>query len=242
MYQLLSKRRKSIIATDSPGGAFALAGKVAVAAEPPGGEIVLESVAHSSSSYPGEWTLPNDIQAGDLLLAFVGWENDTPETIDGFTVVEQYGGEWNWWSLQYRIATGDESSPIAADPSWAPPISHIMRFSGVDNGNPINTWGAYESQAGGSAPSKSVELDSISPDADGTLLVVCSYGAAGNAPTGHTCNAAEPTWSGGVDSTNELAVWTEALASSGATGTRTVVYTAAPTYSLTAMMIALNPA
>lgn len=210
--------------------------------EPPVTDPELVSIA-VGGSYPGNVPLPPNIEAGDMLLALVLWENDPATAIDGFTLIDDAGGSFNWLVAQYRIADGNEGASITPDPSWPVRASVVARIPGVNTGGPINVAGVPEVTAGGSATSKTVELDSISPDIANAALVTLAIGETANTATGITFEGGsfalsdiQETYAGGV--TLEL------LEADGATGTRTCVVTTSGSGSqrISAVMVALNPA
>lgn len=210
--------------------------------EEPGAEPLIEAIA-SSPVYDGEWTMPDGIQAGELLLALVIWGDQTAAPIDGFTILETGGGEWDWQILQYKIATGDEPVTITPDPSWAQEEGVIVRISGVDQADPIILAGLPERIEGSSATSKTLELDSISPDAAGSLAIIAT-GNAGGSERSLTVEG-EPIAAYAYDGVFAHGGTIETLSEAGATGTRTVVLSTGATEasnSLLAAMVVLNPA
>lgn len=240
-YRFLTKRMKRTI--PGPGGGYAFLAKARPAPEPePGGEPAIESMA-TSLEYEGAWTMPDGIQAGDLLLALTIWGDETAAPIDGFTILETGGVAWDWQVLQYKIATGSEGATIAADPSWAQEFGIMARISGVDQSDPIILAGAPERIEGSSATSKTLELDAISPDAAGALVVL-AVGSAGGFEQTITVDG-EPIGTFDHDGTYAYGANIETLSESGATGTRTVVLSTGATpasNNLLAAMVALNPA
>lgn len=203
--------------------------------------IVLESAA-IIGNYPSQYNLPAGIQAGDLLIALNGWGDETLEALPGFTIVDSIGVDWDWTVLQYRVADGSEGSTIVPDPAWAAYWSVIARVSGVDTSDPINVAHGPEQSHPIPADSKTVELDSVSPDAANTGLITLAFGTTANTPTGFTFEGGAfdisdltETYGGGVSF--------EPLESSGATGTRTITVTRAPNQAnvLYGALVALNP-
>lgn len=207
-----------------------------------GGEIVPESFA-VSGNYPGEVFLPSGIQAGDLLLALVRWENDPAVPIDGFTQIDVAGSSFGWNVTQYRVADGNEGASIVPADSWAIAAAVVVRLSGVNAADAINASGAPEQVGGASATSKSVDVDSISTDAAPTGLVTLSIALTANTPTSFTCQSS-PFGFSELGETYAGGATYEALDASGATGTRTCAATTAMANvdRIIAAMVALNPA
>lgn len=215
---------------------------VAVESYGAGGDVVIESLA-TSEEYAGYWNMPSGIQAGDLLLAVTIWGDQFAAPIDGFTILESAGVEYSNEVFQYKIATGSEGATIAADPSWADEAGVVLRISGVNTSDPINVAGVSERIQGSADTSKTLELDSISPDAAGCALVVIAVGSAGGASRTLTVEGVD-IGSYGYDGTWAAGGNVEILEASGATGTRTVVLSTptAASNNLLAAMVALNPA
>lgn len=205
--------------------------------------VIIESFA-VSPVYEGEWAMPSGIQAGDLLLAVVIWGDEIAAPIDGFTILQTGGVDWDNQILQYKIATGDEGAPIVPDPSWGQEEGVILRISGVDPGDPVNVAGVPERIEGSSATSKTLELDSISPDAAGCALVVLAVGSAGGFEQSLTVEGNPITNYAHADGYAHGGN-VETLEADGATGTRTVVLSTGETAAsnnLLSAMVALNPA
>lgn len=205
--------------------------------------VTLDSIA-VSGSYDGSVTLPDGIQAGDLLVALVYYENDPPQPLDGFTEVAHGGIAWEWVIAQYRVADGSESASVAIDPSWAHGAAIVARITGVDPVDPVNAFGTPERTAGSGTTSKSAELDAIAPDADGTSLAVLALYGTASTPDSLTLEGVDfdafeltpdANYGGGIS--------VEALGASGSTGTRTVEVqrAAGSVYRIAGAMMALNP-
>ena len=210
--------------------------------EPPVTDPTLESIA-VSGNYPGSVTMPSGIVAGDLLVALVFWENDPAVALDGFTLIEDGGASFGWYISQYRVADGNEGASITPDPSWPLRAAVVARVSGINTSDPINAFGVPERTGGSSATSKTVELDSISPDVENAALVTLAYGSTGATPTAFTIEGVDFDYSQ-TDETFAGGASLELLEASGATGTRTCVVATAgnASSSIIAAMVALNPA
>lgn len=201
---------------------------------------VVESIA-VIGNYPGQVNLPSGIQEGDLLVALAYWGSEALEAIPGFTIIESAGEAWDWIVTQYRVADGTEVSPIVPDPDWVVYSTVVARISGVDASDPINVGGVADRVSGSGSTSKTVELDSISPDMTDCTLLTLVHGEYGSVADGITVNGEaidvidlQPIYAGGVNA--------EPLASSGATGTRTVVLSgSANVYAVMGAVVALNP-
>jgi hypothetical protein len=211
--------------------------------EEPASDPLIESIAVLGGGSAGQVNLPSGIQEGDLLVALAYWGSEAVEPIPGFTVIASGGEAWDWYITQYRIADGSEVSPIVPDPDWVVYSTVVARISGHDAMDPINVSGTPERTGGGSATSKTVELDSISPDIENAALLVLAIAGTGSTATSLTLDGnafdssdVQGVYAGGVSLAS--------LESSGATGTRTAVVTTsgASSNNIIGAMVALNPA
>lgn len=208
------------------------------------------SVTHgsaASTTYSG--TYPTGIAAGELLFAHIYARQTTATAITistvptGWTLILQtpgLSGSTGGNILTYwKAATGSETGTV----SWvgnASVISSVViaRISGADTSSPIS--GTPVGQADAAATGHTIQA--VSPTAPNCLMVVCfQYGSATFTTTFSGSMAQNWGESSSAGSAGRILYGaTEALTSSGSSGTRTATVNA--TVSATQQSIAIAPA
>ena len=214
---------------------------------PPTGAPQVRSVASNAGNSLASITInkPAGTVQGDLLVATVSHQSGGNRSmtapagwtaIAGTDVFEGTNAHIHGW---YRVAGGSEPASYTFTMTGGDgrdTAGGIIAISGANQATPINV---SAGQSNGSSPSPSVAAPSITTTVPNTLLIFAGSGATSATYTqpGNMAEQFDRTTSGTYKVSIEAA--TQALAGSGATGTRTAL--ASTSVRSVGIMIAVRP-
>ena len=166
--------------------------------------IVVESTSNGSTTSSTTLTItkPSGVQVGDFLVAMLGVYASSPtiSTASGWTLLTTQTCTNGLTSLQYKVA--DSGDVSASNYSWtcASDILNsgsILRISGVSGVSPLSQ---FDSDVNNTAAGADFNFTtSITPNNNGSLLLISLHGNDNNSDAAHTMSGyfvtgSSPTW------------------------------------------------